>query len=139
MPALAAAALCLVVGITDGDTIKVRCGEGEQEKVRLTQIDTPERKQAFGTQAKQALSELIFQKEIQLVREGKDRYQRVLGAIYLDGVHINFEMVRNGFAWCYLKYLTDDSCLELESNARDSRSGLWADTGAVPPWDFRRK
>jgi hypothetical protein len=56
MPALSAAVLCMVVGISDGDTIKVRCGEAAEEKVRLLQIDAPEKKQAFGTKAKEALS-----------------------------------------------------------------------------------
>ena len=135
---LATAVLCLVVGITDGDTIKVRCGESEQERVRLTQIDTPERSQDFGTKAKQALSELIFQKQIQLQREGRDRYGRTLGAVYLDGQHINFEMVRLGMAWCYRKYLEDQHCLELEERARSENLGLWSQVGAVTPWEFRK-
>lgn len=137
MPTLAA--LCLVVAIIDGDTIKVRCNEGPQEKVRLTQIDAPERKQAFGNTAKQALSGLIYGKEIQLQREKTDRYGRTLGAVYLDGLHVNFELVRQGMAWCYRKYLTDPACLGIEAEAKREAVGLWSVPGAVQPWEFRRQ
>ena len=137
MPSLSAAVLCLVVGITDGDTVKVRCGEAAEEKVRLLQIDAPEKKQAFGSKAKEALSDLAFQKQVQLERGDTDRYGRTLGRLTLDGTDLNFEMVRRGFAWCYRKYLTDSSCLAIEDDARQHQRGLWADASPTPPWDFR--
>lgn len=137
MPVLTTAVLCLVVGISDGDTIKVRCGEGAEEKVRLLQIDAPEKKQAFGSKAKDALSELIYGKAIHLESASKDRYGRTLGRVTLDGSDINFQMVRLGYAWCYRKYLTDDGCLEIEAGARSARRGLWSDPSPTPPWDFR--
>ena len=52
LPSLAMAWEGKVVGISDGDTIKVMHG-GRAEKVRLYGIDTPERHQDFGTRAKQ--------------------------------------------------------------------------------------
>lgn len=133
-----AAALCLVVAVSDGDTIKVRCDQQPEERVRLTQIDTPERGQAFGTRAKQALSDLVYQRRVELVREGKDRYGRTLGAIYVDGRHVNFALVDQGLAWCYLKYLTDPGCLDRESAAKKVRAGLWSDPQPVPPWEYRK-
>lgn len=137
MSALSAAVLCLVVGISDGDTIKVRCGEAAEERVRLLQIDAPEKKQAFGTKAKEALSDLVYAKQIHLERSSTDRYGRTLGRLTLDGTDINFEMVRRGFAWCYRKYLTDPSCLAIEADAKQAHRGLWADAEPVPPWEFR--
>ena len=137
MPTLSAAVLCLVVGISDGDTVKVRCGEAPEEKVRLLQIDAPEKKQAFGSKAKETLSDLAFGKNVQVERGGTDRYGRTLGRLSLDGTDLNFEMVRRGFAWCYRKYLTDRACLAIESEARDERRGLWIDSAPVPPWEFR--
>ena len=47
--------LCLVVAITDGDTIKVRCPEQPQAVVRLAEIDAPESKQPFGQRSKQEI------------------------------------------------------------------------------------
>ena len=49
-----------VVGIADGDTISV-LREGKAVKVRLHGVDTPEKAQAFGTQARQFTSTLAFQ------------------------------------------------------------------------------
>jgi endonuclease YncB( thermonuclease family) len=48
-----------VVGVTDGDTITVLVAE-RPIKIRLAEIDTPERKQPWGTRAKQALSKKVF-------------------------------------------------------------------------------
>lgn len=139
MPSVAAAVLCLVVGVTDGDTIKVRCGNADEEKVRLLQIDAPEKKQPFGTKAKEALSAMVFSKQVQLERYDTDRYGRTLGVITLEGQDINFAMVEQGYAWCYKKYLTDQSCLGIEDGARRARRGLWVEETPVPPWEFRRK
>lgn len=138
MPTFSAAVLCLVVGITDGDTVKLRCGDAAEEKVRLLQIDAPEKKQAFGTQAKKALSELAYEKTVHLERSGTDRYGRTLGRVSLDGTDLNVEMVWRGFAWCYRRYLSDPSCLAIEEDARRHRHGLWVEASPIAPWDFRR-
>ena len=52
-----------VVGVIDGDSIRVM-REGKAEQNRLAGIDCPERKQAFGTKAKQAASALVFDKDV---------------------------------------------------------------------------
>ena len=49
-----------VVGISDGDTLSV-LREGKAVKVRLHGVDTPEKAQAFGTQAQKLTGELVFQ------------------------------------------------------------------------------
>ncbi len=133
----AAALLCLVVGVTDGDTIKVRCGDEPQERIRLVEIDAPEKRQPYGHKAKEALSDLIYNKEITVVRKGTDRYKRTLGQLSLDGVDINRQMVREGYAWCYRQYLKDKSCLQDEAEAREAKKGLWQDPDPQPPWEFR--
>jgi micrococcal nuclease len=79
----------------------------------------------------------VYGKQVQLERASTDRYGRTLGRLTLEGADINFEMVRRGFAWCYRKYLTDESCLGIEEQAKRSRRGLWADASPVPPWEFR--
>jgi len=49
-----------VVGITDGDTVKVlRTDTHIQVKIRLASIDTPEKKQAYGQKAKKFTASLI--------------------------------------------------------------------------------
>ena len=51
-----------VVGVSDGDTLTLLTADKQQVKVRLGEIDTPERKQPYGTRAQQALSDLAFGK-----------------------------------------------------------------------------
>src|SRR5689334_4093959 len=60
---------CLVVGVSDGDTITARCGDPgafEQIRVRVAGIDAPEKGQAFGQRAKEAMSALVFGKPARL-------------------------------------------------------------------------
>lgn len=138
MDGIAAGLLCLVVGVSDGDTIKVRCGDQPQERIRLMEIDAPEKAQAYGQRAKQALSALVYGKEIRVEAGGKDRYRRTLAHLKLDDIDINRLMVRQGFAWCYRQYLHDGGCLDDEVQARERRLGLWADADPTPPWEWRK-
>lgn len=90
-----------VVGIADGDTFTLLTGDKRQLKVRLSEIDTPERAQPFGTRACQALSDLIFGKEVRVVQDDIDRYGRLVGKVYVGDTHVNRRLVRAGMAWVY--------------------------------------
>jgi endonuclease YncB( thermonuclease family) len=110
----------------------------EQHKIRLSDIDTPERKQPFGTRAKQALSELAFGKHARVAEVTKDRYGRIVGRVYVDGLDVNAVLVRGGYAWVYRKYSQDGELLKLEAQAKEKGLGLWADPNPIPPWEWRR-
>jgi endonuclease YncB( thermonuclease family) len=138
MDGIAASLLCLVVGISDGDTLTVRCGDQPQQRIRLMEIDAPEKAQAYGQKAKQALSALVYGQQIDVEVSGSDRYRRTLAHLKLDDVDINRVMVRQGFAWCYRQYLRDRSCLDDEARAKAQHLGLWADPDPTPPWEWRR-
>jgi endonuclease YncB( thermonuclease family) len=127
-----------VIAILDGDTIDVLI-DRQPVRVRLAQIDAPEKRQAFGTRSRQALSALVFRQSVTVADAGRDRYGRVLGTVYVSGVNVNAEMVRQGMAWVYRQYATDRSLFALEGEARAGRRGLWADPSPVPPWQFRRQ
>lgn len=99
----------------------------------------PEKRQAFGTRSRQALSSLVFRQSVTVADAGRDRYGRVLGTVYVSGVNVNAEMVRQGMAWVYRQYATDRSLFALEDEARAGRRGLWADPSPVPPWQFRHR
>jgi micrococcal nuclease len=127
-----------VVGVMDGDTITVLVGR-EQRRVRLAGVDAPEKGQAFGQRSKQALSQMIFGREVTVVSTGRDRYERTLGIVRLmDGGSVNERLVENGWAWHYTRYSSDRRLSDLESRARASRRGLWAEPRPVAPWDFRK-
>ncbi len=84
--------------IIDGDTFETETGE----KVRLIGINAPEISDIFGQEAKQYLSDLIENKIVELqsdnISNDRDRYQRLLRYVILDGVDINKKMVSDGFA-----------------------------------------
>ncbi len=65
-----------VIKIADGDTLTLLV-DSKQLKIRLSDIDTPERKQPFGTKAKQALSDLAFGEKARVVEVTTDRYGRM--------------------------------------------------------------
>lgn len=92
-----------VVGVTDGDTITVMHNQ-VGEIVRLNGIDCPERRQAFGSRAKQAASELVFGETVTVAVVDYDRYSRTVGDVILpDGRLLNEELVRAGMCWWYRK------------------------------------
>ena len=125
-----------VVSIHDGDTITV-LQDKQQVKVRLFGIDAPELKQPHGKKSKQFLSNLIAGKNVEVDENGKDRYKRTIGTIYLDGADINAQMVENGYAWAYRKF--SKKYTPQESQAKKQRLGLWRDKEPIPPWEWRKR
>ncbi len=126
-----------VIKITDGDTL-TRLVDSKQLRIRLSDIDTPERKQPFGSRAKQALSDLVFGKQARVVEVTVDRYGRIVGRVYMGETDVNRELVAQGFAWVYRKYSNDAELLRLEAEAKEKGLGLWADPNPIPPWEWRR-
>lgn len=127
-----------VVKIADGDTVTVLDSTFTQHKIRLEGIDAPERRQAFGTRARAALGNKVFQRTVHVEWTERDRYGRILGHVFVGGRWINKEMVEEGWAWHYRRYYKNPEFAAAEQHARDNRLGLWADPHPVPPWEFRR-
>ncbi|MEQ1837784.1 MAG: thermonuclease family protein [Candidatus Nitrotoga sp.] len=125
-----------VVGVADGDTITV-LRDNKQVKVRLAEIDAPEKAQPFGSKSKQALSVLVHGKAVLVVEQGHDRYKRIIGRVYQGNVDVSAEQFKQGMAWVYRKYSKDKTLLPLENEAKALRLGLWADDEPVPPWEWR--
>jgi len=116
----------LVIGVTDGDTIVVLTGDKEQIKIRLEGIDCPEYKQDFGYKAKQATSNLCFNKEVRIEKSGVDQYGRTLAFVYVGDICVNKELLKLGMAWHYKHYNKDPELARLEDNARAAKVGLWS-------------
>jgi endonuclease YncB( thermonuclease family) len=147
---------CVVVGVADGDTITARCGDRstyEQLRVRLHAIDAPEKRQAYGMRAKQALSRLVFGKQATLDCIDIDRYGRsvckvmVAPASAADGrktLDAGLAMLTLGMAWWYRSYAREQSPQEqgqyefAEGEARARLAGLWRDPEPIEPWAWRR-
>ena len=135
-----------IIKIIDGDTVHfLKEGDTKYKKIRLVGIDAPELKQEFGKESRQCLVELIENKPIQLVKFGKDRYQRILAKIKIDQVDINLAMIRKGCAWFYRRYqesLNEDDQKfydQAEQMAQRQFLGLFKNVKALPPWVWRKK
>ena len=144
-----------IVGITDGDTVRIllsaadvrRLGNAadgpfQEVSVRLDQIDAPERGQVWSQQSKALLSQLVFGRTVKFKRTGRDgNYGREVGDLFVDGLWVNLEMVRQGAAWAYRQYAAQPTllCLE-EERARSATLGLWSQPQGswVAPSAWRR-
>lgn len=126
-----------VIGIADGDTLTVLT-DTTPRKIRLAEIDAPEKKQAFGERAKQSLSDLCFNADAEVSPGVTDRYGRTVARVRCAGVDASLYQVSNGLAWAYTSYLTDPAIATAERAARDSGTGLWVDTEPTPPWLYRK-
>lgn len=138
-PAAAADIAGRVVGITDGDTLTLLTDQKESIRVRLAEIDAPEKGQPYGARAKQALSELCFNQQVTAAYVDTDRYGRTVARIRAVTLDINAEMVKRGAAWVYRKYARDPALLAIEEEARREGRGLWAlpESERQPPWEWR--
>jgi nuclease-like protein len=113
-------------------------------RVRVAWIDAPESSQAFGQRAKQAMSALVFGKDVELRFHTVDRYGRLVCMVFVDGTDAGLELVKAGLAWAYSHYLPEaspeiqQSYMTAETVARSARLGLWQDDNPTPPWEYRK-
>jgi endonuclease YncB( thermonuclease family) len=126
-----------VVSVHDGDTLTVLDASNVQHKVRLHGIDAPERRQPFGTKARERLAELTHGKSVRVLPVDRDRYGRTVARIEVEGQDVNRQMIADGLAWHYTRYSKDAAMAGAERDARAARRGLWADAAPVPPWEWR--
>jgi len=129
-----------LVSVSDGDTITV-LHSGAEERIRLYGIDTPEKNQEYGQQAKALTSALIAGRNIDVKTVTVDQYGRTVGLVTIDGQSLNELIVQNGYAWVYKQYCTKRICHDwkkLEKEARQQKKGLWAGSDIVPPWEWRK-
>lgn len=127
-----------VVGVTDGDTLRVLV-EHHEVVIRLDQIDAPEKRQPFGQRSRQSPAEMAFRKAARVITHGQDRYGRTIGSVFIAGLDVNAEQVRRGMAWVYVRYARDPALTVLELEARQARRGLWVDPSPLPPWEWRKQ
>lgn len=131
---------CLVVGVIDGDTLDAKCGQPgayKQIRVRITEIDAPEKAQPFGERSKQSLSSLCYQAQAVISSTSKDRYGRTLARVECNGKDVALHQAQNGMAWWYTQYGKDPAVHAAEQQARAAQIGLWADASPTAPWEYR--
>ena len=106
----------------------------------MAEIDAPELRQAFGRQSRQALVALCRRQRAQVEIRARDAYGRSVARVRCQGVDVAQAQVRTGLAWVAPGYARGDGDLQaLERQARQRRTGLWAQQRPTPPWVYRHR
>lgn len=125
-----------IVAVEDGDTVRVRRGQGDV-RIRIFGIDAPEATQPYGAEAREAARRLLLDKTVVVAMKDVDQYGRLVAALSVDGRDIGLELIRIGAAWNYAQFSQDERFAALEADARRAGHGLWALSDPTPPWLFR--
>lgn len=107
-------------------------------RIRLRGIDAPESAMPYGKEAKEALLKLVQGKSLKVYVYDEDRYGRCVGDIYCDGVFVQEQMLKKGFAWHYTAYDQRPELAKWEKQAQTGRKGLWAASKPQKPWEWRK-
>jgi endonuclease YncB( thermonuclease family) len=145
IPSNAEAWMCQYVQAISGDTIVVDC-RGEQIIVRLYGIDAPDLGMKYHEHSRAILDKIMTTKQTYVVGQSaskkfKDQYGRHVALVYKDGICINEEMVKQGYAFVYEGNCAISLCNEWKSaevGAEFYHWGLWTLVDEKP-WDFRAK
>lgn len=128
-----------VIRVLDGDTIEVLQGK-KPVRIRLANIDAPEKRQAFGRWSTNQLRGLVAAQSVTVTYTQTDHYGRIIGRVFTaNGTEASRFMVQSGAAWVYEHYNTDKALPALQREAQTQKRGLWADNQPVPPWEWRHK
>ena len=133
-----------MIRVSDGDTVVVEEATGTRHKIRLLGIDAPESAQAYGPAATEWLRSRALGAPATVHWQVRDRYQRLVGQVFVASEDVGLDLIRAGLAWHYRAYAkgqaADDrsAYAAAERVARAEGLGLWADAELTPPWDWRR-
>lgn len=117
-----------VTKIIDGDTIEIETGQ----RVRYLGINAPEMQETWGEEAKRQNDRLVFHKNVRLEldRIKTDKYGRILAYVWVAGVMVNEQLLKDGYA--KLNVYSDEPRLKYlerfraaQAQAKEHRDGLW--------------
>jgi len=123
------------IQVLDGDTIRVL-----RQKIRLHGIDTPEKDQPYGTEAKKLLEKKIQEAKrlrIDILRD--DKYNRKVARIYgqykTKPIDLALFLLRSGLAW--EKWSGIRQYRNLQNKAKKKKLGIYQQDNPIPPWKWR--
>lgn len=139
LPHTSTAQTYLLTYVYDGDTVKLQDADGEF-KLRIKDIDAPERNQAYGKKARRAVMKLCKGKDVLVTAQltGMDKYQRYLGRMQCNHLDVSLFLAEQGLAWFDTKYSSDIAILHAQKIAQQNRVGLWQEPNPMPPWVWRK-
>ncbi|MGE7764291.1 thermonuclease family protein [Peribacillus sp. NPDC096540] len=128
-----------IVKVVDGDTVKIKMSNGNEETVRLLLIDTPETVhpskpvQPFGPEASKFTKELMpagSEVEVETGIGERDKYGRLLAYFYVDGKMVNKLLLEKGLARVAYVYAPNtkyiDELEEIQKKAQKEEIGIWS-------------
>lgn len=142
-----------MVSISDGDTLTFLDTSNLQHRVRIGGIDAPEKAQPFGNRSKQNLERMAKGKEALADCPKTDRYGRKVCKVWVQPedcpscgktLDVGYAQISVGLAWWYRAYAREQSAEDRgryeseENEAKLRKRGLWVESSAVPPWEWRR-
>ena len=132
----------VVIVVIDGDTVLFKpdhYGAASRAflKLRLANIDAPERDQRHGEAATRALKALVLKQRVEAELVATDAYGRRIAHLRRGNVHVNLELVRSGHAWASSRPRA--AFRRAQASAREARRGLWHVQDPTPPWVWRRE
>ena len=134
-----------VTRIADGDSFTC-ISDGQEIRVRMFGIDSPEREQPGYDDARDALRQAIDGKTVELRVVDVDQYDRQVARVILpaagerEEVDVNRQQIAQGRAWWYRTYAPEEADLaEAEESAKAASRGIWEEANPLPPWEFRRR
>ncbi len=130
-----------IANIVDGDTVDItmsQCrvpwkGNAQLCRIRLACIDTPERgEKPFFDDSKKRIAELLpIGTQITIRDTGDTSYNRMVAEIFKGNNSINIQMVKEGQAALFCKYLNNtcpnskNAYLNAQNYARRAGLGIW--------------
>ncbi len=133
----------VVIVVIDGDTVLFKpdhYGAASRAflKLRLADIDAPEKDQPYGDAATQALTALVLKQKVAVDTVATDAYGRTIARIRVGAARVDTELVRRGYAWLSSRGLSDAALVEAQREAHREGRGLWQDPVLTPPWAWRK-
>ncbi len=127
-----------ITRVSDGDTVILTDEKGVRKKIRLDGIDAPEVGQEYGDVATEFVKKNALNKIARVEVIGIDKYDRVLGVVYVGDLNINEALLSNGLAWQY-HYNKNGKYTELVAEAKQKRLNIWSTNRSIDPYDWRKE
>lgn len=133
----------VVFVVIDGDTVLFKPDHASATsrtfmKIRLADIDAPEKEQPHGEASTRVLTDLVLNKHVEVDIVATDIYGRSIARIQMGAVQVNAELVRRGAAWASTRARSDAELVDAQMEARREHRGLWNAVDPIPPWEWRR-
>jgi endonuclease YncB( thermonuclease family) len=126
----------VVTNCHDGDT----CALADGTRVRLHGVDAPELDQPYGAQSRLLINSLVAGHHVDVRPTGDLSYGRTVADIVLpDGRDVGAVLVASGAAWVESRWNHDPAAYAAQDHAQRAHLGLWADSTAIPPWQWRNE